>query len=148
MEQIIQERTNHGSHRPIEFIQPEENPLSKGRLHACKASQRNLQLADDRLRRANRDLAETAAFMLGLMTTVTAIEAVINVADNKIHIPPLYLQVAFDVYIGLFVLILLLGGLRSLDAIHRRSLAEKEIDQAKKGIFDFCPEDQWPKFEE
>lgn len=148
MEQIIQERTNHGSRSPIEFIHLEENQQSKGRVHACKASQRNFQLADDRLKRANRDLAETAAFMLGLMTTVTAIEAVINIADNKIHISPIYLQMAFDVYIVLFVLILFFGGLRSLDAIYRRSQAEKEIDQAKRGIFDFCPEDQWPKFEE
>ncbi len=148
MEQLIQERTNHGSRNPIEFIQLEENPQSRGRVHACKASQRTLQWAEDRLKRANRDLGETAAFMLGLMTTVTAIEAVINIADNKIHISSLYLQIAFDVYVVVFLLILFLGGLRSFDAIHRRSQAEKEIDHAKKGIFDYCPEEQWPKFEE
>ena len=128
---------------PVKGILPE-----LGKIHACRISQRSFQQAQDRLKRANRDLGETAAFMLALMTTVTAIEAVINIADNKIHIPPEYLRLTFDLYIMLFVLILVSGGLRCWDAIRRRAQAERECDQAKNGIFKFCSGDQWPKFEE
>jgi len=122
--------------------------LSLGKIHARRISHRNYQRAQDRLKRANRDLGETAAFMLALVTTTTAIEAVINIADGKIHLRPEYLQMTFDIYMALFITILLLGGLRCWNAIHRRSRAEKEIDQTKKWIFDHCPEDQWPKAEE
>ncbi|SRR5258706_986913 len=132
----------------IEYVPLNGGQQSIGKIHACRISRRSFQQAQDRLKRANRDLGETAAFMLALITTVTAIEAVINIADNKIHIPPQYLQAAFDLYIGLFVLILTLGALRSWGAIRRRSQAEREIDQAKKGIFEFCPGDEWPKYEE
>ena len=126
-------------------LQTIRQPLVKA--HACRISQQRFQKAQDRLARANRDLGETAAFMLALMTTVSAIEAVINIADNKIHLPPEYMQMAFDIYIVVFISILVVGGLRSFGAIHRRSLAEKEIDTAKEWIFEYCSEDQWLKSE-
>lgn len=119
-----------------------------GKAHACKVSQRTFQQAQDRLKRASRDLGETAAFMLALVTTASAVEAVISIADTKVHFSPGHLKTAFDIYLVLFVSILVLGGLRCWDAIHRRSQAERDIDQAKKGIFEFCPGDQWPKSEE
>jgi hypothetical protein len=148
MEQIIHERTNHGSHRLIESVPSEENQQPKGRIHACKASQRNLQLAGDRLRRANRDLGETAAFILASLTTVTAVEAVINIAVKQISISQEFLKGAFNLYIAIFILIFLWGAFRSGVAIRRRARAERDIDQAKKGMFEFCPENQWPKEDE
>ena len=72
----------------------------------------------------------------------------INIADSKIHIAPEYLKMAFDLYIALLGFILIAGALRSWGAILRRSQAEREIDQAKKGIFEFCPGDDWLKTEE
>jgi hypothetical protein len=132
----------------IGYVPSNDSQQSIGKIHACRISQRGFQQAQDRLKRANRDLAETAGFMLALVTTVTAIEAVINIADNKIHASSEFLRMAFDIYIGLFVLILILGGLRGWGAIRRRSQAEREVDQAKQGIFEFCPGDQWPKAEE
>lgn len=144
MEQIKQFRANHGS----EKTRLEENQPSKGQLHACKASQRGYQLACDRLKRAERDLAETAAFIAASITTVTAIQAVISLAKDKLDLSTEVLQLAFQSYVALFILILLLGALRVRSAIQRRTQAEKEIDQTKKGIFEFCPTDQWPKPED
>ena len=144
MEQINQFRANHGS----EKIRLEESQPSKGKLHACKASQRGYQLACDRLKRAERDLAETAAFIAASITTVTAIQAVISLAKDKLDLSTEVLQLAFQSYVALFILILLLGALRVRSAIQRRTQAEKEIDQTKKGIFEFCPTDQWPKPED
>ena len=129
-------------------FQTNESQPSRGKAHACKVSQRSLQHASDRLKRANRDLGETAAFILAALTTVTAIEAVINMAVEKISLPAKFLQGAFGLYIAIFVLILLWGGLRSWTAIRRRAQAERDIDQAKKGVFEFCPGEQWPKPEE
>ena len=142
MEGIIQERGNHGAQR---FKYLEENQQSIGRIHACKASQRTLRLAGDRLKRANRDLGETAAFILASLTTVTAVEAVINIAVKQIEISQEFLKTAFNSYIAVFILILLWGAFRSGIAIRRRARAEQEIDQAKKCIFEFCHENQWPK---
>lgn len=85
--------------------------------------------------------------MVALITTVTAIEAMINIADSKIHIAPEYLRMTFDLYIVFLVLILITGAFRSWSAILKRSQAEWEIDQAKKGIFEFCPGDEWLKTE-
>ncbi len=52
-----------------------ENQPSRGKVHACKASQRGYQQACDRLKRAERDLAETTAFIAAALTTVTAVQA-------------------------------------------------------------------------
>ena len=145
MEGIIQERGNHGAQR---FKRLEENQKSIGKCHACKASQRTLRLAGDRLKRANRDLGETAAFILASLTTVTAVEAVINMAVKQIEISQEFLKTAFHVYITIFILIFLWGAFRSGVAIHNRARAEREIDQAKKGIFEFCSEEQWSKTDE
>jgi pyruvate formate-lyase activating enzyme-like uncharacterized protein len=144
MEQINQFRANHGA----EKVRLEETQQSKGKLHACKASQRGYQQARDRLKRAERDLAETAAFIAASLTTVTAIQAVISIAKDKLELSKEVLQLAFQGYVAVFILIFLLGALRVRSAIRRRTRAEKEIDQTKKGIFEFCPTDQWPKPEE
>ena len=144
MEQINQFRVNHGTQK----TQPEENHPSKGRMHACKASQRGYQQACDRMRRAERDLAETAAFIAASLTTVTAIQAVISLARDKLELSKEVLQLAFQGYVAVFILIFLLGALRIRSSIHKRTQAEKDIDQTKKGIFEFCPPEQWTKPEE
>src|SRR5262245_4166267 len=130
MEQINQFRANHGT----EKVRPEENRSSKAKQHACKASRREYQQACDRLKRAERDLAETAAFIAASLTTVTAIQAVISVAKEKLELSTQVLQLAFQGYVLIFVLILLFGSLRIRSAIHRRTQAEKDIDQTKRGI--------------
>ena len=144
MEQVNLVRANHGTQK----AQPQENHLPKAKVHACKASQRGYQLALDRLKRAERDLAETAAFMVASLTTVTAIQAVVSIARDKLELPKDILQFAFQGYVAVFILIFVLGALRIRGAIQRRSEAEKEIDQTKKGIFEFCEPVQWPKPEE
>jgi len=144
MEQVKQFRANHGA----EKVRLEEKQSPVAKIHACKASQRGYQLAYDRLKRAERDLAETAAFIAASLTTVTAIQAVISIAKDKLDLSKEVLQFAFQGYIAIFILIFLLGALRIRGAIQRRTQAEREIDQTKKGIFEFCPTDQWPKPEE
>ena len=144
MEQINLVRANHGTQN----AQPQENYLPKAKVHACKASQRGYQLALDRMKRAERDLAETAAFMAASLTTATAIQAVVSIAKDKLELSKEILQFAFQGYVAVFLLIFLFGALRIRGAIHRRSQAEKEIDQTKKGIFEFCDPPQWPKPEE
>jgi hypothetical protein len=104
--------------------------------------------ARDCLRRANRDLGETAAFVAASLTTVTAIQAVINIANDKLEFSKDILHVAFDGYIMILVLIFVWGAFRANSAIRRRARAEREIDQAKKKVFDFCPIDEWPKVDE
>lgn len=141
MEQIKQFRGNHSA----EKLRLDENQQTKGRIHACKASQRGYQQAYDRLKRAERDLAETAAFIAGSLTTVTAVQAVITLARKELELPMQLLQWAFQGYIVIFLLIFLLGAVRVRSAIHRRTQAEKEIDQTKKGIIEFCPLEHWPK---
>ena len=136
------------SRKLIEQVQLGENQPPKARVHACKASQRGYQQARDRLKRADRDLGETAAFIAASLTTVTAVQAVISVAKDKLELSQEVLQLAFHIYIAAFVLILLLGAVRGRRAIRRRAQAEMDIDQSKKGIFEFCPMDQWPKLEE
>lgn len=145
MEQINQFRANHGSTQKAQQV---ENYPPKAKIHACKASQRGYQLAFDRLKRAERDLAETAAFIAASLTTVTAIQAVISIAKDKLDLSKEVLQVAFQGYVAIFILIFLLGALRIRGAIRRRTQAETEIDQTKKGIFEFCDPPQWPKPEE
>jgi len=144
MEQIKQFRANHGTRStPLE----EDHP-SKAKIHACKASQREYQLACDRLQRAERDLAETAAFIAASLTTVTAIQAVIGIAKDKLELSTGVLQLAFQSYVVIFILIFVLGSLRIRSAIRRRTHAEQDIDQTKKGIFEFCDAQQWPKPDE
>jgi len=148
MEQINQLRSNHGARQFQDLFQLDENRGQLASAHACRASKRTLEQANDRLKRANRDLGETAAFIAASLTTVTAVEAVINIAVKTINLSKDILQVAFDVYIAIFVIIFILGALRTQNALHRRAKAEREIDQAKRGIFEFCPGEPLPKLEE
>jgi cytochrome c biogenesis protein CcdA len=122
-----------------------EKNETRGREHACKASLRNYQLAHDCLKRAERDLAETVAFIATSLTTATALQAVITVANDKLGLSLDVLRFAFKSYIGIFILILLLGFVRASSAMRRRARAEREIDQTKKALFEFCPMDQWPQ---
>ncbi|HLF75459.1 MAG TPA: hypothetical protein VI524_13975 [Anaerolineales bacterium] len=140
MEQINQLR--------MDYLQPAENHQTKGQMYACKASRRGYQQARDRLRRAERDLGETAAFIAASLTTVTAIQAVISIAHDRLGLSQEILRSAFEAYIAIFLVILVGGALRARNAIRRRAQAEKELDQTKKGIFEFCPTDQWPKLDE
>ena len=145
------ERTNHDrvrAERPAKMLTFGQNQQPKAEIHACKASRRGYQQARDHLRRAERDLGETAAFIAASLTTVTAIQAVITVAKDKLELSKDILQLAFQGYVGIFLLILLLGALRVRNAIRRRTQAEREIDQTKKAIFEFCPTEQWPKPED
>lgn len=148
MEYINQFGTNHQAERAAEKFQLEQTLKSKGNVHACRASQRDFQQARDRLNRANRDLGETAAFLVASLTTVTAFQAVISLANKELALSLDVLQSAFLVYIVVFVLLLVLGTLRVANALHRRTEAEREIDRTKKGIFDFCSVEEWSKVEE
>ena len=144
------EQTNYTRVYPTPGIKraPKTNQRSLGEEHACKASRRAYEQACDHLRRAERDLAETAAFIAASLTTVTAIQAVISIAKDQLELSKEILQVAFQGYATIFVLILFLGAMRIRGAMQRRTRAEKEIDQTKRGIFEFCPMEQWPKPEE
>lgn len=143
------ERTNHDEIRqPVRMLTVGQHHPSKAESHACKASVRGHEQARDHLKRAERDLAETAAFIAASLTTVTAIQAVITIARDKLELSKEILQVAFQGYVAVFLLILLLGTLRATHAIRRRTRAEREIDQTRKGIFEFCDPDQWRKGEE
>ena len=148
MEHTIQFGTNHQAEQVAEKFQLEQSLKSKGNVHACRASQRDFQQARDRLKRANRDLGETAAFLVASLTTVTAFQAVISLANKELALSLDVLQLAFLVYIVVFVLLLVLGTLRVANALHRRTRAEREIDRTKKGIFDFCSVEEWSKVEE
>lgn len=125
-----------------------ENYKTKAITHACKAYRRGYQQANDRLKRADRDLGETVAVIAASLTAVTAVEAVINIAHNKIGLPSIFPFVTFYVYMAALVVILVWGVLRSRNALRRRTQAEKEVDQAKMGIFEFCLGEHWPRMEE
>ena len=143
------ERTNHEKiHPPVEMLTFGQNHSSKAEGHACKASLRGYQQARDHLKRAERDLAETAAFIAASLTTVTAIQAVITVARDKLELSREILQLAFQGYVAVFLLILILGALRVSHAIRRRTRAERDIDQTRKGIFEFCDPSAWLTAEE
>jgi len=149
---VPERKNNHGADGNPSAL-PESASLKNstqtlGDLHACRNSQLRYLLARDYLRRANRDLGETAAFIAASLTTVTAIQAVISIANDKLELSRDILQIAFDVYIGLLILIFVLGAFRANSAVSRRARAEREIDQTKKGIFDFCPTDDLTKLEE
>src|SRR5215211_3515713 len=146
--EIEMERTNHDKIRPpVKMLTVGQNHSSRADGHACKASLRGYQQARDHLKRAERDLAETAAFIAASLTTVTAIQAVITVARDKLELSKEILQLAFQGYAAVFLLILVLGALRVSHAIRRRTQAERDIDQTRKGIFEFCEPDQWHKTE-
>lgn len=140
--------THPEAYRLVENHLPDESRQTNANAHACKACQRVYLQARDRLKRADRDLGETVAMIAASLTTTTAVEAVINIAHDKINLSREFLLATFDVYIVAFLLILVWGAFRSRRAIYRRAQAEKEVDQAKKGIFQFCPGEQWPKTEE
>jgi cytochrome c biogenesis protein CcdA len=143
------ERTNHDQVQPhVKIMTIGQTQPLKAEGHACKASLRGHQQARDHLKRAERDLGETAAFIAASLTTVTAIQAVITVARDKLELSRDILQLAFQGYVAIFLLILLLGTLRVSHAIHRRTLAERDIDQTRKGIFEFCDPNQWNVAEE
>lgn len=119
-----------------------------GRLHACRASQREFQQARDRLKRANRDLGESAAFIAAVLTTATAVQAVIGFAHDQLGLSQQILQLAFAGYMLVIFLVVAFGALRIANALYRRKRAEREIDRTKKGIFDYCPVEEWPRVEE
>ena len=134
--------------RLVEYVPVKDDQRSIAKIRAGKISLRNFQLGRDRLRRADRDLGETAAFIATSLTTVTAVEAVISIAVDKIGLAGFPLLGAFKIYLATILLILFYGFIRGLGAIRRRRQAEKEIDEAKKGIYEFCAPEQWPKGEE
>lgn len=142
------ERTNHDrvrAERPAETLTLGQTQGSKAEIYACKASLREYQQARDHLKRAERDLGETAAFIVTSLTTVTAVQAVIAFVQDKLALSIEVLQVAFLSYMTIFIFIFVLGALRIGSAVRRRAKAEREIDRMKRGIFDFCPPDQWTK---
>lgn len=145
---VPERKINHRDPSLTEYASYKSKPRTLGDLRACRSSQRRFLHARDCLRRANRDLGETAAFIAASLTTVTAIQAVISIANDKLGLSQDILQFAFDGYVILLVLIFVWGAFRANKAIRRRARAEREIDQTKKGIFDFCPVDEWPKIEE
>lgn len=146
------QKNNHGvgrNHSGLsEYVPLKDNPHTIGDIHACKNYQHRFLQARNRLRRANRDLGETAALVTASLTTVTAIQAVISIANDKLGLSTDILRLMFDGYIVLLVLIFVWGAFRANSAIRRRARAEREFDQTQKGIFDFCPTDEWPKIEE
>ena len=148
MEQTTVIRSNHSAKQISERFPLEEIQGLRVSAHACKASQRTYQQATDRLRRANRDLGEAAAFLAASLTTITAVEAVINMAVNTLHLEENVLKLAFDGYIGFLIVILTLGVLRFAVVLYRRAQAEQELDQAKRNVYQFCDVGQWPKAEE
>ena len=148
MEHTHQFGTNHQAERIVEKFQLEQSLKSKGNLHACRASQREFQQARDRLKRANRDLGETAAFIAAAVTAATAVQAVISFANEKLGLTQNTLQVVFMGYILIIGVLIVSGALRVAHAMYRRKQAERQIDDTKKCIFDFCPVEEWPKAEE
>ena len=147
MQQTNQIRSNHAE-RFAERFQRAESLKPIDNIRACRTSRQKLERDTDRLNRANRDLGETAAFVAASLTTVTAVEAVINIAVDRINLGQEVLRAAFFVYIGLFAAIFIWGAIRTLIALHNRAGAERDVDQAKRGIFDYCGEDPLSKAEE
>jgi hypothetical protein len=148
MEQTNQFRENHQSKSTVEEFQLDEVEQLRVSAHAAKASRRALQQANDHFRRANRDLGELAAFIAASLTTVTAVEAVINIAVDKIGLAQEMLRTAFDGYILFLAVLFLVGSVRFGLIMQRRARAEKEIDHAKQLVYKFCPPEEWPKLEE
>jgi len=144
------ERTNHDGVRakwPATTLTFEQKQPTKAEIHACRSSRHAFQQACDHLKRAERDLAETAAFIVSSLTTVTAIQAVITIAKGDLQLSTEALKLVFLGYMVIFVLIFVLGAMRIRSAIRRRTKAEREIDQTKRAMFEFCQPDQWPQSE-
>ena len=148
MEQTKKLRANHGTSPFPERSLLKEEPELLAHAHACTASQHALEQANDQLRRANRDLGELAGFVAASLTTVTAIEAVINIAIDRIGLPTQILQAAFDLYIGFLAAIFIMGAVRFGVVMRRRGRAEKEMDLAKRAIYKYCPLPHQHKVEE
>ena len=140
--------TNMDTYKPAGNGISTDNHQTMTITHACRSCQRGYQQARDRLKRADRDLGETVGVVAASLTTATAVEAVINMAHDKIVLPREFLLTAFDGYIAIFALILVWGVIRSWTAIRKRTLAERDVDQAKKAIFQFCSEAHWPRTDE
>jgi len=116
--------------------------------HVRKAWHRLYLEARDHFKQADRDLGETAAFVAASLTTATAIEAVMTVANDKLGLSKSILQEGFYIYIGIFILILATGLFRGRNALRRRARAEKEMRQARKGIFKYFRFEELSKLEE
>lgn len=123
----------------------------------CKIAQRDYQLARDHLKRANRDLGETAAVLLGSLTAVSAVGAVINIAVDKAGLSSEVMVAGFQrnlpldlllIYIALIAVLFGWGFLRIVIAFLNRWQAEKQIDQSVAQIYESCPGKLWPKIEE
>jgi len=147
--EVEMEQTNYSRMYPAPSSKPAvgENHQSKADMRACKVSRHAFQQACEQLKRAERDLAETAAFMVTSLTTVTAIQAVIAIAKTDLQLSTEVLRLTFLGYTVIFSLIFILGALRIRAAIRRRTKAEREIDQTKRAVFEYCSPDQWPKLE-
>jgi len=132
----------------LDVSHPSDNRQPIVITYARKAWHRLYLDARDHFRQADRDLGETAAFVAASLTTATAIEAVITVANDKLGLSKSILQEGFYTYIGIFILILASGLLRGRNALRRRARAEKELRQARKGIFKYFKLEEWSKLEE
>jgi hypothetical protein len=141
MEQVNYLRANHETQKAAE----QELHPPKARVHACRSSRHAFQQACDHLKRAERDLAETAAFIVASLTTVAAVQAVVAFVQEKLGLSTGVLLLVFLSFLGIFIFVFMLGVLRISSAIRRRTKAEREIDQTKRAIFEFCQEDEWPK---
>jgi hypothetical protein len=85
--------------------------------------------------------------MVTSLTTVTAIQAVIAIAKGDLQLSTTVLQWTFLGYSLIFSLIFILGALRIRGALERRTKAEREIDQTKRAVFEYCSPEQWPRLE-
>jgi len=131
----------------MDVFQPAEKRQPIVIAHARKAWRRLYLEARDHFRQADRDLGETAAFVAASLTTATAIEAVITVANDKLGLSKSILQEGFYIYIGIFFLILASGLWRGRNALRKRAKAERELRQARKGIFKYFQPEEWSKVE-
>ena len=136
MEQTNQLRSNHGE-RFVEKLRSDERMKPPANLVAYRNSKRRLEWASDQIARANRDLGEMAAFIAASLTTVTAVQAVINIAIDRLGLAKEILQIAFNTYLGILIFILVVGSLRFIRIMYRRTRAETEIDRAKQRIYEF-----------
>ncbi|HSJ86221.1 MAG TPA: hypothetical protein VK909_03355 [Anaerolineales bacterium] len=136
MEQTNQLRSNHGE-RFVEKRRSDERMKPPANLVAYRNSKRRLEWASDQIARANRDLGEMAAFIAASLTTVTAVQAVINIAIDRLGLAKEILQIAFNTYLGILIFILVVGSLRFIRIMYRRTRAETEIDRAKQRIYEF-----------
>jgi len=90
---------NQTNYSEVDFktVQTDVFPVYENRppiviAHAHKAWRRLYLEARDHFRQADRDLGETAAFVAASLTTATAIEAVMTVANDKLGLSKSILQ--------------------------------------------------------